>query len=109
MTLGITYQTMLRGLRRLRQYMIIHDKLRAEIDPELRRVFAGHCDRLPDDAGLTDYEDDWGRRSWTQRARCLSSPAGLKVQSMVPPGLRAAPIAAASRPPLTMTAGEGKP
>jgi hypothetical protein len=107
-TLGITCHTMLRGLRRLRRCVIIDDKLQAGIDREFRRVFAGCRDRLPDDAGLADYEDDWRRRSWTQEARCLNSPPDPWVQPIVPPGLRPAPIAAVSRSPRTM-AGESKP
>ena len=108
MTLGITCQTVLRGLKSLRQCVIIDDKLQAGIDREFRRVFAGCRDRLPDDAEPADYEDDWGRRSWTQEARCLNSPPDPWLQPIVPPGLRAAPVVAASRSPRT-TAGESKP
>jgi hypothetical protein len=75
-TLGITCQTMLRGRRRLRQCAITDDKVRAGIDREFRRVFAGRRDHLPDDAELADYEDDWGRRPWTQQAPVPEQPSG---------------------------------
>lgn len=109
MTLGITCQKMLRGLGRLWQYVIIPGRLRAGIDRERRRASAGRRDRLPDDAGLADYEYGWGRRCWTREDRCLSSPPGPKVPPVVPSGLRAAPVAAGSRSPRTTTAGERKP
>lgn len=109
MTLGITCQTMLRGLRRLRQYVIIHETLRGVIDLEGTRAFAGRRDRLADDAELADYENGRGRRTWTWGDRCLSSPPDPKVPPVVPRGLRSAPMAVASRSARTTTAGERNP
>jgi hypothetical protein len=45
-TLGITCQKMLCALRRLWQYVIIPEGLRAGIDREHRRTFGGRGDRL---------------------------------------------------------------
>jgi hypothetical protein len=108
-TLGIPCLTMRRSLRRLRRYVIIHETLRVEIDPEGTRAFARRRDRLADDAELADYDNGRGRRTWTWGDRCLSSPPDPKVPPVVPSGLRSAPIAVASRFPRTRTAGGRNP